>query len=410
MLAIPTIHGEVADGFEPVRQAFLDNFTRRHEVGASLCVWHQGRPVVDLWAGAQDPAKARPWQRDTVAMVFSCTKGIAATCLLMLADRGLLDQDAPLQTYWPELAGRPAGPIPVSQLLDHRSGLCAIDRPLSLDDLEDFDRVGAALLDQEPLWPPGAAQGYHGVSYGLWVGQLFARIAGESLGTFLQREVAAPLGLDLHLGLPDEHHGRVAPVLPSRGIDRLTGMVPPLLTGRGVHGRLFRAALKPGSETARAFANPSALGIKGFANWNTPRVWRMELPWMNAITNARGLGKLYATLAAGGELDGVRLVGARTVARVHPRRSWEHDKVLHKQMGWSLGFIKEESHLFSPVSEAFGHPGAGGALGLADPVHDLSIGYVMNRMDWRLRSERAVALCHAIYGCLGVEMGAAPEG
>jgi len=395
----PEIRGEVHPRFRRVREVFEANFRRRAEVGASACAWVDGEKVVDLWGGLADVRTARPWREDTLGFLFSSTKGLTALALLMLADRGKLDHDARVADYWPEFARSGKDAITVRQLLNHRSGLSAIDRPLTLDDLEDPARVAPALEAQEPMWEPGTQQGYGGVSFGAYAAELFRRIEGRTLGRFLAEEVAAPLGADLHLGLPAEAEERVATVIPPRRRDMLLRGLPRLVWGRGVEGRVFRAFADRSSPTSRAFSNPAELGPRGLHNVNTPRVHRMELPWMNGIANARSLALVYAVLA-GAAPDRVRLVAPELLEEVQRRQSWQVDRVLCKPMGFSLGFVKEESHLFSPYAETFGHPGAGGCVGLADPPRRLAFAYVMNRMDWRLRSPRCLALCHAVYDAL----------
>jgi CubicO group peptidase (beta-lactamase class C family) len=402
MTSPPTIHGHCSPRFGAVADAFTEGFTKRGELGASVSVWHLGSEVVKLWAGIADPASGRPWAEDTIGVAFSSTKGMTALCLMMLADRGELDYDAPITTYWPSFAepGSTKADITVRCFLNHRSGLCAIEQPLGLADFEDRKRLLPALEAQQPLWEPGTTQGYHAVSFGPFMAELFWRIAGESIGSFFAREVAGPLGVDFHIGLSEEDEGRVATVVTASMTQRLFKVVPTLIRGAGWDGRLFRAAITAGSYTKLALTNPAELGVRHLDNFNTPRVHRMELPWAGGIGTASALARVYATLAAGGTLDGVQLVRPETVAAVHPRLSWQQDEVLHKTMGFSLGFVKEEPDIFSPNPDAFGHPGAGGVLGLADPTENLAIGYVMNRMDWRLRSPRAMELCKAVYSCV----------
>ena len=397
-------------GFEPVREAFEANFRERGELGAAFCVIHRGRRVVDLHGGWADRASRRPWEADTLGTIFSSTKGLAATCFLMLADRGDLDYDTPLGDIWPEMGRAGRGDITVRTLLNHRAGLCAIDAPLSLDDLEDPERTEAALVAQVPLWEPGTGQGYHGVSFGPYASAVFRRLAGKSLGTFLAQEVAGPLGADVHLGLPEALDDRVATLYPVGVGERLFRGVPWVVRyPRSVERRLIRALMRPASLTARAFASPAALGQKGLKNFNLPRVRRMELAWANGIASARGLARVYSALSARGAVDGVQLCRPETLHPVYGRQSFEMDKVILKPLGWSQGFIKEQPHLFSPAPEAFGHPGAGGPLGFADPTRELAFGYVMNRMDFRLRSPRCLALCHAVYRALDVPIPAAPH-
>lgn len=410
MPSAPRIDGHVDPAFQRVADAFRENFTRRRELGASVCVTVEGRTVVDLWGGIADPADRRPWNADTICTIFSCTKGLAATCLMMLADRGVLDYDAPVAQYWPEFAQNGKGDITVRTLLAHRAGLVMVEEPITLDDLgRDRTRVDAIIAKATPLWAPGTSQGYHGVTYGLYVNALWRRLESRSLGTFFREEVAEPLGLELHIGVPEAVDSKIARLIPTDFREKVGGVVPKLIGHRGLEGRFFRAAVS-GKATGLAFRWPKELGARGIGNFNLPRVRRMELLWANATGNARGLAELYGVLAQGGARGDVRLVSKETLERnAHPRDTWEEmDQVLRKPLGWSCGFIKEEPHLFSPTSESFGHPGAGGALGLADPVHGFGFGYVMNRMGHHVRSPRAIALCHALYDSLGVEMPPAP--
>jgi CubicO group peptidase (beta-lactamase class C family) len=400
MSRIPTIHGHVDARFLAVADAFRDNFARRRELGASVCVWFEGEKVVDLWGGTADPTTGTRWQADTMCTVFSCTKGLAALCLMMLVDRGRLDYDARVADYWPEFAVNGKEGITVRTLLSHRAGLIATQAPITLDDIEHRpDHVDALLAAATPLWSPGTDQGYHGVTIGLYLSALWRRLGeSRSLGQFFAEEIAGPLGLDLHIGLPPELESRVARLVPVALRETVTRVVPKLAFDRGRDGRFYRAAAS-GKDTADAFRYPKETGARGMQNFNLPRVHQLELLWANAIGNARGLAGLYGVLAEGG----APLVSDATLRQAHERPTWAAcDRVLRKPVGWSCGFIKEEPHLFSPSPAAFGHPGAGGALGLADPTHRLGIGYVMNRMGHHVRSPRALALCHAVYDALGV--------
>ena len=330
---------------------------------------------------------------------------LVALGLLMLADRGQLDYDAAVARYWPEFAQGGKEKITVRQLMNHCSGLSAVDAPLTLDSLGDSAQVSTALEQQVPLWAPGSAQGYGAVSLGLYGKELFSRIAGCSLGTFLAREVCGPLGADMFLGLPSELDHRVAKLYPSSTRVRLTKVLPIMIKNKGVEGRIYRAFLRSSSATHRAFANPQALGLRGLQNFNLTAVHRMELPWCNGIGNARGLSRIYSALAAGGTIDGVTLCQPESLTPVHDRQSFvECDRVLLKPLGFSQGFVKEELHLFSPHVESFGHPGAGGSVGFADPKMKLGFSYASNAMDYHLRSPRALALCHSVYNALGVEV------
>lgn len=410
MAAAPEIHGAVAPGFEPVYAAFVKNFTDRGERGAQLCVRHRGEVVVDLWAGLADEAGKRAYEADTLSLVFSTTKGLTALAFAMAAERGLFEYDAPVAQYWPEFAQADKARITVRTLLNHRSGLVGIDAPITLDAMQNHpEEVEAILAAQRPHWRPDTAQGYHGVTYGLYAGPLFRRIAGQSLGQFIAHEIAHPLGVDVYMGLPTALEARVATNYPATLSERIFQVVPKLFLHRGLEGRVFRQAVL-GKDAGKAFANPKELGPLGLSNYNTHRVRTMELPWCNAIVSARGLATVYSALATGGAErnaagETVRLLKPESLAPIYARQSWsEQDRVLRKPIGWSQGFVKEERHIFSPTVESFGHPGAGGSLGWGDPVQELGIAYVMNQMGHHVRSPRAMALCRALYESLDVPM------
>jgi len=385
-----------------VREVFSDNFSKRGELGASFCAYKDGRKVADLWGGVADLDSGALWEEDTLCLIFSSTKGVVAACCLMLADRGKLDYDAPIATYWPEFAREGKDAITVRQLMNHRSGLAGIETPLTIDDFAAWDPVVAAMEAQKPMWEPGTAQGYHGVSYGPFMSELFRRVEGRTVGRFLADEVAGPLGAELHIGLPEALDDRVAMLYPMTMGQRIIKALPYIMFNDCVERRLLKAIRDKSSLTSRAFASPAELGVRGVHNFNLKRVRRLELPWANGIATARGLARMYAVLAEGGELDGVRLVRSETIEPVKPRQTFEpRDRILHKPLGWSQGFIKEEPHLFSPNLESFGHPGAGGALGFCDPTRRMAWGYTMNKLDFRLRSPRAIALSQALYSCPG---------
>ncbi len=395
------VHGHHDPRFEPVRAAFDAGFESGEEWGASLSVWHAGRVVVDLWGGMANVERQLPWQENTLTTVFSCTKAMVALAFLMLHDRGQLDYDAPVARYWPEFGTHGKQRITVRTLLNHRAGLHGVDAPITLDDISlRLDDVAQLLARQTPRWTPGQDQGYHGVTYGLYADVLFRRIAGESIGTFLRREVTRPLDADFFLGLPVEHEWRVATNYPVTTRERLLRILPKAAGSRSPEGRVYRSVAR-GGDTALAFAQPRELGPAGVDNYNSRRVHSMELPWVSGVSNGRSLCRVFAALANGGELDGVQLVRHEVLEPVMRRQSWsERDRVLNKSVGWSQGFLKESPTVFSPNNESFGHSGAGGALVWADPVAKVAIGYAMNKMDHMIRSPRALALCHAVYACV----------
>ncbi len=392
------LEGHCEPAFAEVRELLSASLQRGQELGASVCVWHQGTKVVDLWGGHQDRARSIAWQADTMTTAFSTTKGMVALCFLMLADRGAFDYEQPVAHYWPEFAAAGKADVTIRTLLNHRAGLIAIDKAFGLDDLEQRpDYVAKLAAEQRPYWQPDTDQGYHGVTFGIYAGELFHRIAGERLGSFLARELAVPLSADVHLGLAAEHEERVSPIHSIGARTLLTRVLPTLLVGKGMTGRVYRQVLL-GRDSAKAFEKPKELGPRGIHNFNSRRVHAMELPWANAVANARGLARVYAALAGGGTLDGVRVVSKSAIEALRPRQSWsERDRVLRKGQGWSQGFIKEINGIFAPTSAGFGHPGAGGALGWCDPDRGLAIGYVPNLMSHHIRSPRARALAAAVY-------------
>ncbi|MDP7035022.1 MAG: serine hydrolase domain-containing protein [Planctomycetota bacterium] len=395
-----TVLGEVASGFEPVRDVFAWNLRRGGELGASLCVERDGVRLVDIWGGWIDPERTRPWEVGTRSILFSATKGLAATAFFILSQREGLDHDRPIQDFWPEFRGGGKESITIAHLLSHRTGFCSIDTPLSLEDLKNREVICRALERQECIWKPGTVQAYGAVTLGLILPELFLRVTGETVGRFFLSEVALPLGSDARLGLPIEEQGDVSPVQPFGGFWDWLDILGHVLRPGTNDGRFFRGFLRPGSPSRKALGNPRELGKGYLENFNRPEVRAMEIAWAGGVASARGMARFYSVLASGGSGQGVRLVDPEAIEKLYPRDSWEIDEVLRKSIGYTHGFVKEDELLFSPNTESFGHPGAGGTLGWADPVNRLGIGYVMNRMDHHLRSPRAIRLCHSIYSCL----------
>jgi CubicO group peptidase (beta-lactamase class C family) len=397
--------GRYADGFRPLAEQFAAHFARGEEIGAGLVVYQHGRCVVDLQGGWADAEARVPWRTDTRLVVFSVTKGFAAMALNLLADRGQLEWDAPVATYWPEFAAGGKGRVTVAQLFQHQAGLPYLDVPLTLDDcIEDRPVVDHALAGQRPAWTPGEGSGYHPVTFGMYAQALFRRITRrssgpeETIGAFLRRELFEPLGSDVHMGTPASLDGRTAKLYPPSNGTRLRNALREVaLRPNGTDGRVARELFARGSLARRAFVNPS-VGPRGLLAYNEPPARRADLPWASATASAHGVARAYLPWAAGGVHDGRRYVSAATVAALYGRGSWsERDRVLQKPLGWTRGFLKDE--VFSPQRASFGHAGMGGALGWADPVAGLTFGYVMNAMDWRVRSSRALALCRALYAC-----------
>jgi len=394
--------GTYADGFERVARCFA-NQIEKDEVGASLAVYRKGECVVDLWGGKADVASDRPWVRDTRIVLFSVTKGFAAMAFHLLADRGLLDWDARVADYWPGFAQNGKEEMTVGTLLGHRGGLPFIDVPLTIEDVTEpslYPNLVKAMEQQQPAWEPEKGQGYHAITFGMYARELFERVAGESMGTFLRREIFEPLGSDVNLGTPESEDGFMATLYPPATPSRVLNMVSTAaLLPSSTEAHVFKQFLTRGSTMRQAFLNPHLPGSDMTA-YNKPPMRRSELAWASSTGSAQGVARAYLPFSLGGKFDGKRFLKATTLEPAYKRQGWsDHDLVLQKPLGWSNGFLKEERHLFSPNPESFGHAGMGGALGWADPVDQISFGYAMNKMDWHVRSPRAVALCHALYEC-----------
>ena len=400
--------GTYADGFGPVATTFAASLGEGAELGAGLTVYHRGRCVIDLWGGTADRARDVSWQRDTRVVLFSVTKGLAAMALALLADRGALEWDAPVATYWPNFARGGKGDVTLRTLFNHRAGLVGLDEPVTMDDclLEARkDRLRDALEKQVPLWEPDTMQGYHAITFGMYAREVFERIAGESMGAFLAREVFEPLAADVSLGTPASLDGRMATLYPPSVGQRLGLALRGVVRGGTEETRVARAMLARHSFTRRAFTTP-ALGSRGMSVYGDPEVRRAQLAWASATGSAHGVARAYLPFASGGAFEGRTFLKASTLEPVYRRQGWsERDAVLKKPLGWSQGFLKEETRLFSPNPESFGHAGMGGALGWCDPVTEVTFGYAMNRLDPHVRSPRALALCRALYTCEPLRAG-----
>jgi CubicO group peptidase (beta-lactamase class C family) len=329
-------------------------------------------------------------------MVFSTTKGAAAICAHLLAERGLLDLDAPVTQYWPEFGANGKSAIPVSWLLCHKSGLPDVDRPMTFEEAKEWDRVIEALAESAPIWEPGTSHGYHAITYGWLVGELVRRVSGVSLGTFFAKEVAEPLGLEFWIGLPESQVDRVVPLIP---------MGPPAGVHFGEPGapqpgmiEMLQMLMGADSLIARALTAPGG-GMIDQDVWNTPEIWALEFPAANGITNAPSLAKMYA--ATVGEVDGVRLLTEATVQRaIHPQTSGA-DAVLVFEIPFGLGFMRDAPFAKFGSPTAFGHYGAGGSVGFADHEQEIGFGYVMNKMELGISGDpRTAALIDAVYSAL----------
>jgi CubicO group peptidase (beta-lactamase class C family) len=381
-----SVRGDVDPRFDAVRAAFADNFARHGDVGAACAVYHRGRLVVDLWGGLADREHGRPWRRDTTALVFSTTKGMAATCVLRLVERGLLDLDAPIARYWPEFAAAGKATIPVRWALCHKAGLAAVDGTLTLEQVLAWDPVVAAIAAQAPNWEPGTQHGYHARSFGWIAGELVRRVTGKTLGRVFADEIAAPLGLEFWIGLPESEEPRVATLIPA----------PPPEDPQ-VRALLERV-MGPETMLGRVITGPSGLFAYD-TRWNGREFHAAEMPSSNGIGTARAVGRMYAALAH--EVDGVRLLRPETIALARTMQAEGPDAVLGLPTRFGVGFMLPPALSLAAAPTALGHPGAGGSLGFADPEAEIGFGYVMNQMQLGTTGDpRSRALVEAVYAAL----------
>jgi CubicO group peptidase (beta-lactamase class C family) len=393
------IGGDIDEGYGKVADAFRRNFAERGEVGAACCVYRDGRKVVDLWGGYRDGVRKLPWNEDTMVCVMSTTKGMASMALAVAHSRGLLDYDKAVADYWPEFAANGKGAVTVRQLLSHQAGLPVIDQALDLETLADREALSGIIAAQKPAWEPGTRHGYHGISLGWYEGELLRRVdpAGRSLGRFFAEEVARPLGIDFHIGLPaDVDRDRLAIFHSYKPAEMLLhlGEFP---------ARFVLGFLNPRSLTGRTFGNPRVLSLMD--NYNRPEVQALESPASNGIGEARAIARAYGSLATGGHELGIApetLAALSESAR--PPSQGTRDLVLHVHSVFSLGYVKPfpRFRFGSRAGLAFGTPGGGGSFGFADPDGQIGFAYVMNRAGFRLFDDpREVALRDAMYQTMG---------
>ncbi|MGW2208053.1 serine hydrolase domain-containing protein [Streptomyces sp. NPDC001781] len=384
------VNGTVAEGFEPVAEAFAANFSRLGERGAAVAVYRDGHRVVDLWAGTRDIDGSAPWERGTAQIVRSATKGVAAAALLLLHQRGLLDLDAPVGAYWPQFKAAGKERALVRDLLAHRAGVPVLDRPLTPAEAADPDLGAAAVAAQAPVWEPGTDHGYHAQTYSWLTGELVRRVTGRPVGEFIASEIAAPAGADVWVGLPSSEQARAG---------RVGQVAEPEATGA--------LKVRPKRSVADAYADPASLTRRAFAaitplpDENDPAYRAAALPASNGIATADGLARVYASLI--GEVDGgTRLFTPETRELARTEASAGPDRVLVVGTRFGLGFMLHgpASPLLSPGS--FGHPGRGGALAFADPDSGTAFGYVTNGFRGGVTADpRAQGLVRAVRNSLG---------
>jgi CubicO group peptidase (beta-lactamase class C family) len=393
------VNGHVSRGFEAVREAFVENFARRGELGGACCAYHRGKKVVDIWGGIRNKQTGERWERGTMVIVYSTTKGLAAMTLALAHSRGWLDYEERVCTYWPEFAQQGKERITVRQLLAHQAGLFAFDEPVDRSVVADLDRLAVVLARPRPAWEPGTRQAYHGITLGYYESELLRRIdpRHRSLGQFFQDEIATPLGLDVYIRLPEDiPNSRLATIARTRWIDRVIGLPP----------RFMLAVMNPKSKIVRALEGSAFPLDEG-------RIYarNFEVPAGGAVGTARAIARAYSVFATGGRELGLRketleLLAAPAIPAAHGF----YDECLKADAQFLLGFAKPGAGLRFGSARSFGAPGAGGSFGFADPLAGVGYAYVTNQMGTRLTGDpRDVALRDALYSALGFRtLDAAP--
>lgn len=384
------IHGFVNKGYEAVRTAFAENFTRRREIGAACCVYCRGEKVVDLWGGVKNKATGEPWESDTKALVYSATKGMAAMTLAIANSRGWLNYDEHVCKYWPEFAQNGKGEITVRQLLAHQAGLFALDQPIDRDLLTDPDRLADILARQKPAWKPGTRQAYHAITLGFYESELLRRIDPKhrSLGQFFQEEIATPLRLDFYIRLPESiPDAKLAPLVDPSRFEMLSGF--PF--------RMALAILNPRSNFRRALLGSELAHDEQHIY---PR--NLEIPAGGGVGTARAMAHAYSVFASGGKELGLCEETLHALKEpAIPSTHGFYDECIKDEAQFSLGFMKPNRGFPFGSLNSFGFPGAGGSFGFADPDAQIGYGYIPNRKGVTMGGDpRDVALRRALYSTL----------
>ncbi|MEV3904268.1 serine hydrolase domain-containing protein [Mycobacterium sp. NPDC050551] len=386
------INGKCNTQFEQVHDAFDRNFTDNDEVGAAVAVWVDGDLVVKLWGGWADEERTRPWREDTLAAVYSGTKGLTSTCIHLLADRGELRLDKPVADYWPEFGQAGKEAITLGMVLGHRSGVIGPRRRLSPSEAADWEAVCEQLAAAEPWWEPGTAQGYHMVSFGFILGEVVRRVTGRTIGQYLRTEIAEPLGADVHIGLPAVEHHRCAEMVNKPYVSQIFASLPreaSTLADHPMTAASVAADFVPDDEIARTDID----------------LWRtLEFPGTNGHVSALGMATFYNALAQEKLLSREHM----NLARVS-QGGFDPDLCLGPRVaehGWGLGYMLNQRCVAGPNPNIFGHGGSGGSYAFVDLEHRIGYSYVMNQFDATKASAdpRSVSLINAVYETLGIPL------
>jgi len=386
--------GYVAEGFEAVRDAFADNFRLRHELGGACCAYVGGERVVDLWGGIRNKGTGEPWERDTMVIIHSATKGLAAMTLAIAHSRGWIDYEQPVCKYWPEFAQNGKERITVRQLLAHQAGLFAFEEPVDRNTVADLNRLATVLARQKPKWEPGTRQAYHALTLGFYEGELLRRVDPQrrSLGQFFHDEIAWKLGEDVYIRLPETiQNSRLATLSPPSLLEALVGFGPHFMfEAMNPHSNIFRALnVNPGT---RIYSDDQRIYARN-----------LEVPSGNGVGTARAIAHAYSVFATDGFELGLRRETLDLLAApaIPPTNGFYDECLKARGVQFSLGFMKPSGIWPFGGPSSFGSPGAGGSLGFADPVSQVGYAYVTSQMGTRLTGDpRDMALREALYSAL----------
>jgi len=373
------IHGECDPQFSKVKETFEKLYQEDREIGSCFAVYKDGNPLVELWGGFQDKDKTKPWQKDNLVTVYSTTKGVAAFCIALAMEKGLLKYEEKVSTYWPEFASNGKEDITVGMLMSHQAGICSPETR-NVDDYYNQNLMAEKLAGMTPIWEPGTASGYHSMTFGWLTSELILRVTGKSLGTFFREEVGDQHEIDFFIGLPESEDHRVAELVPFEIV-------------RNENSEQQKIELTEAQKSQRNSA--------GTLDIQNTKAWRQaEIPSANGQGNARGLAKFYSLIVP--EDNSIKLLKDDTVNQMTTMQIEGRDLVLAVQVRWGVGFIlNKHKVIYGPVESAFGHSGYGGSCAFGDPENKIGVSYVMNRMLDNFNADgRSIELINATYDCL----------
>ena len=373
------IHGECDPQFSKVKETFEKLYQEDREIGSCFAVYKDGNPLVNLWGGFQDKDKTKPWQKDNLVTVYSTTKGVAAFCIALAMEKGLLKYEEKVSTYWPEFASNGKEDITIGMLMSHQAGICSPETR-NVDDYYNQNLMAEKLAGMTPIWEPGTASGYHSMTFGWLTSELILRVTGKSLGTFFREEVGDNHEIDFFIGLPESEDHRVAELVPFDIV-------------RNENSEQQQVELTDAQKSQRNSA--------GTLDIQNTKAWRQaEIPSANGQGNAGGLAKLYSLIVP--EDNNLKLLKDDTVNQMTTMQIEGRDLVLAVQVRWGVGFIlNKHKIIYGPIEGAFGHSGYGGSCAFGDPENKIGVSYVMNRMLDNFNADgRSIELINATYDCL----------